>query len=202
MVKVYQLTPFWKVNCWCEITNSKFVTATLCCRWYCLMSTANWLFILPSEQVMKGNAQLTAPTVKECVLDSIALSRRKKGFALKTLMNVLLWEMQRPKVRIITISKWRMISHCIANRPFIVTTIEIAFEFCPFGASSFIRPDYKEACREVATGICEGAVGIQVNENGCNINDNNLLIVQNKCEGQVNSMTGGGTVSPICFPYQ
>jgi hypothetical protein len=72
---------------------------------------------------------------------------------------------------------------------------EIAFEFCPFGASAFMRPDYKEACREVATGICEGAVGIKVNENGCNINDNNLLMVQNKCEGQVDSMTGGGTSS-------
>ena len=34
---------------------------------------------------------------------------------------------------------------------------EIAFQFCPFGPSPFAQPDYKEKCREVATGVCEGA---------------------------------------------
>lgn len=34
---------------------------------------------------------------------------------------------------------------------------EIAFQFCPFGPSFFGQIDYKEQCREVATGVCEGA---------------------------------------------
>ena len=68
---------------------------------------------------------------------------------------------------------------------------EIAFEYCPFGASSFMRPDYKETCREVATGVCKGAVGAQVSENGCGISDQDLLTLRNKCERQVNDMTGG-----------
>ena len=76
---------------------------------------------------------------------------------------------------------------------------EIAFEFCPFDiAASFApddQPDYKEACREVATSICEGSVGDQVNDNGCSISSNNLKILEAKCERQVNKMTGGG--SPI-----
>ncbi|KAL7503939.1 hypothetical protein ACHAXN_001657 [Cyclotella atomus] len=87
---------------------------------------------------------------------------------------------------------------------------EIAFEYCPFDASSsFARPDYKETCREVATGICEGAVGGQVKDNGCSISDNNLARLQKKCENQVNSMTGGDTSSsgwdgqnePVMEPY-
>jgi hypothetical protein len=87
---------------------------------------------------------------------------------------------------------------------------EIAFEYCPFDASSsFARPDYKETCREVATGICEGAVGGQVKDNGCSISDNNLARLQKKCENQVNSMTGGdtsssgwdGQIEPVMEPY-
>ena len=35
----------------------------------------------------------------------------------------------------------------------LLTLLEIAFEYCPFDvASSFTEPDYKEKCREVATG--------------------------------------------------
>jgi hypothetical protein len=72
---------------------------------------------------------------------------------------------------------------------------ELAFEYCPFDdAASFApgdQPDYKEACREVATGICEGAVGNQVNDNGCGISPNDLKDLQAKCERQVNRMTGG-----------
>jgi hypothetical protein len=78
------------------------------------------------------------------------------------------------------------------------TLSEIAFEYCPFDASSsFARPDYKETCREVATGICEGAVGGKVKDNGCSISDNNLARLQKKCENQVNSMTGGDTVRAL-----
>jgi len=53
-----------------------------------------------------------------------------------------------------------------------------------------MEPDYKEKCREVATGVCEGAVGDQVSQNGCSITTSDLLELQNKCEGQVDSMTG------------
>ena len=64
------------------------------------------------------------------------------------------------------------------------------------------RPDYKEACREVATGICEGAVGDQVNDNGCSLATSELLMLQNKCEYQVNMMTGGdnGWIEPLPEP--
>jgi hypothetical protein len=72
---------------------------------------------------------------------------------------------------------------------------ELAFEYCPFdAAASFApgdQPDYKQACREVAYGICAGAVGDQVNANGCSIFSNDLKELQDKCERQVNRMTGG-----------
>ena len=85
--------------------------------------------------------------------------------------------------------------------------IEIAFEFCPFDTSASFappsRPDYKEACREVASGICEGAVGNQVNDNGCSLTTSELLMLQDKCEYQVNLMTGGdngGWIEPLPEP--
>ena len=72
---------------------------------------------------------------------------------------------------------------------------EIAFEYCPFDASASFAPesspDYKEKCREVAYGVCEGAVGDQVNDNGCSISTSDLEDLQDKCVRQVNKMTGG-----------
>ena len=72
---------------------------------------------------------------------------------------------------------------------------EIAFEYCPFSASASFapesQPDYKQECREVAYGFCEGAVGNQVNDNGCSISTGDLKNLQEKCERQVNRMTGG-----------
>ncbi|KAL3784381.1 hypothetical protein ACHAWO_001627 [Cyclotella atomus] len=74
---------------------------------------------------------------------------------------------------------------------------ELAFEYCPFDASSSFapesQPDYKEACREVATGICKGAVGDQVMDNGCTISTSELKDLQDKCERQVDEMTGGSS---------
>ena len=73
---------------------------------------------------------------------------------------------------------------------------EIAFEYCPFDAAASFAPesspDYKEKCREVATGICKGALKDQVNDNGCSISNNDLKDLQDKCEHQVDMMTGGG----------
>lgn len=73
---------------------------------------------------------------------------------------------------------------------------EIAFDFCPFDASASFAPpsppDYKETCREVATGICKGALKDQVSDNGCSISNNDLKDLQDKCEHQVDMMTGGG----------
>jgi hypothetical protein len=75
--------------------------------------------------------------------------------------------------------------------------IEIAFEYCPFSASASFapdsQPDYKEACREVAYGVCKGAVGEQVYDNGCSISTSDLLGLQKMCEQQVDMMTGGGS---------
>ena len=71
---------------------------------------------------------------------------------------------------------------------------EIAFEACPFDAvTSFApgRPNYKEKCRRVAYGICQGSVGAEVEKNGCSLTTGELLELQEKCEGQVNEMTGG-----------
>lgn len=69
---------------------------------------------------------------------------------------------------------------------------EIAYGFCPFNAAaSFGRPNYKEKCRVVAVGICQGAVGAQVQANGCSITTSELKVLQSKCEGVVNQITGG-----------
>ena len=74
---------------------------------------------------------------------------------------------------------------------------EIAFDFCPFSASASFapesQPDYKQSCRDAAYGICEGAVGDQVNDNGCDISTVDLLKLQQKCKHQVDMMTGGSS---------
>ena len=70
----------------------------------------------------------------------------------------------------------------------------IAFDFCPFyaaDASSYSTPNYKQSCRSVAYGICEGAIYDYVDENGCDIKTSELNKLQAKCEDQVDSMTGG-----------
>ena len=70
----------------------------------------------------------------------------------------------------------------------------IAFDFCPFSAadaSSYSTPNYKQSCRSVAYGICEGAIYDYVDENGCDIKTSELNKLQAKCEDQVDSMTGG-----------
>lgn len=83
----------------------------------------------------------------------------------------------------------------------LVIFAEIAFEYCPFNAAvSFApgdQPDYKQACREVAYGICQGVVGNQVNANGCSISANDLKTLQGKCKREVNKMTGGGGSSAV-----
>ena len=38
--------------------------------------------------------------------------------------------------------------------------------------------------------VCEGEVGDQVSQNGCSITTSDLLKLQNKCEGKVDSLTG------------
>ena len=81
---------------------------------------------------------------------------------------------------------------------------EIAFEYCPFPASfapeDSIRPDYKQKCREVAYGICEGAISDQIEDNGCSITTTELEELQEKCEGQVDMMTGGPSIRDTDMP--
>lgn len=68
----------------------------------------------------------------------------------------------------------------------------IAYEFCPFvAAESLGRPNYKEQCRVVAIGICEGSVGQQVQKNGCTLTTSELLVLQDKCTDAVNDLSGG-----------
>ena len=76
---------------------------------------------------------------------------------------------------------------------------EIAFEYCPFNAATSFapRPDYKEQCRQVATGVCKGSIKEQVNNNGCGISNAKLEDLQAKCRRQVNRMTGAGGNNPI-----
>ena len=74
-------------------------------------------------------------------------------------------------------------------------TTEIAYEYCQFSAITFGHDpalDYKQNCREVAYGVCEGSVGDQVNDNGCDISYWQLIRLQRKCEDQVDMMTNGG----------
>jgi hypothetical protein len=71
---------------------------------------------------------------------------------------------------------------------------QIAYEFCPFSAAdstSYSSPNYKESCRSVAYGICEGAIYGYVQQNGCDMTTSELSQEQAKCEEQVDSMTGG-----------
>jgi hypothetical protein len=82
---------------------------------------------------------------------------------------------------------------------------EIAFKFCPFGPSSFAGIDYKEQCREVATSVCVGAVGKQVQDNGCDITTSELLVLQKQCRGVVDVITDATpdpTASPINLPTE
>lgn len=75
------------------------------------------------------------------------------------------------------------------------TNEEIAFDFCPFnaasGSSAAAPPDYKESCREVAYGVCEGAIYNDVKSNGCSMTTSELQKQQKKCKNQVDSMTDG-----------
>jgi hypothetical protein len=69
---------------------------------------------------------------------------------------------------------------------------KIAFDYCPppadaYGASR--HKNYKKTCREVAYGVCEGAVGSNVQSNGCSITTSETRTLQKKCKSKVNSMT-------------
>ncbi|KAL7478469.1 hypothetical protein ACHAW6_004235 [Cyclotella cf. meneghiniana] len=68
---------------------------------------------------------------------------------------------------------------------------EIAFNFCPFTSqtATFGNQNWKRQCREVATGVCEGAILNQVRANGCSMTTSQLRTEQNRCRGQVNRMT-------------
>lgn len=77
---------------------------------------------------------------------------------------------------------------------------QIAFEFCPFSAADstgYSSPNYKESCRSVAYGICEGAIYGYVQQNGCPMTTTELSQEQAKCEEQVDSMTGGEEESAV-----
>jgi hypothetical protein len=73
----------------------------------------------------------------------------------------------------------------------------IAFDYCPFSASdeaegtAYGQPNYKASCRSVAYGVCEGAIYGYVRDNGCSISTSKLNQLQDECEDQVDSMTGG-----------
>jgi hypothetical protein len=77
----------------------------------------------------------------------------------------------------------------------------IAFDFCPFSAQSdataYGQPNYKASCRSVAYGVCEGAIYNNVRDNGCSISTSQLNNLQNKCKGQVDSMTGGDSIVQV-----
>ena len=79
-------------------------------------------------------------------------------------------------------------------------TAKIAFDYCPFSAAdatgySSDEPEYKQTCREVAYGICAGTVGDMVESNGCDISTSDLVVLQEECEGEVDSMTPSLTKS-------
>jgi hypothetical protein len=71
----------------------------------------------------------------------------------------------------------------------------IAFDYCPFSvqadATAYGQPNYKASCRSVAYGVCEGAIYGYVRDNGCSISTSKLNQLQDECEDQVDSMTGG-----------
>lgn len=72
--------------------------------------------------------------------------------------------------------------------------IQIAFDYCPFSAQADSygygsdEPDYKQSCREVAYGVCEGAILKMVESNGCDPPTSDVAVLQEECEGQVDSM--------------
>eukprot|EP00804_Cyclotella_cryptica_P004703 CCRYP_019116-RA/>CCRYP_019116-RA protein AED:0.08 eAED:0.08 QI:0/0.66/0.75/1/1/1/4/365/330 len=71
----------------------------------------------------------------------------------------------------------------------------IAFAFCPFNAASEAspasEPNYEKQCREVAYGICKGAIYNQVISNGCTMTTTELWQEQYKCEEQIDAMVDG-----------
>eukprot|EP01083_Nonionella_stella_P040998 111167_1 len=60
-------------------------------------------------------------------------------------------------------------------------------------------PDYKETCREVAYGICQGQISAKINEYcaDSNVRSNRLLRLMDKCEDQVDKMVGTDDVESM-----
>jgi hypothetical protein len=85
----------------------------------------------------------------------------------------------------------------------LLTFFKIAFDYCPFSASdeaaatAYGQPNYKQSCREVAYGVCEGAILDMVESNGCDPSTSDVAVLQEECEGQVESMTPG--VNDVTF---
>lgn len=74
-------------------------------------------------------------------------------------------------------------------------SLQIAFEYCPFDAADSYgygsaEPAYKESCRKVAAGVCEGAILKMVESNGCEPPTSDVAVLQEECAGQVDSMVG------------
>eukprot|EP00956_Cyclotella_meneghiniana_P032614 scaffold90348_cov51-Cyclotella_meneghiniana.AAC.1 len=80
----------------------------------------------------------------------------------------------------------------------------IAYDFCPYsaqeGAGAYSSPpNYKESCRSVAYGVCQGALKGDVESNGCSISSGELSKLMEECYYQVDSMTGGAVAKVISF---
>lgn len=76
----------------------------------------------------------------------------------------------------------------------------IAYDYCPFSVAEdepygYSMPNYEDTCRDVAEGICEGALYGYIRDNGCSISTSALRNLQDDCGDQVDSMTGGSVAA-------
>ena len=130
----------------------------------------------------------------------IKLSKNTRSNVSKMmLMSVLIWARLPLKVCIsqtlIGVYRFIFLDLIITNEHIYdcIIFIAIVSEYCSSSAISFApesTPDYKQNCREVAYGVCEGAIGDQVDDD-CSMSTSDLLELQSKCKQQVNEMTGG-----------
>ncbi|KAL3784828.1 LOW QUALITY PROTEIN: hypothetical protein ACHAWO_005824 [Cyclotella atomus] len=69
----------------------------------------------------------------------------------------------------------------------------IAFDYCPFSAQSTVPLPMASLTTKASCpyGVCEGAIYGYARDNGCSISTSKLGDLQDKCEDQVVSMTGG-----------
>lgn len=139
--------------------------------------TPKWDEASYNRGVQAGADQVIEKYEKQCLEDT---ADECEDLGVAAAQGKTLWWIQRyPQIRYkyICIAVYSSIAFSYLHY---LQYTEIAFEYCPFNAATSFapRPDYKEQCRQVATGVCKGSIKEQVNNNGCGISNAKLEDLQ------------------------